>query len=63
LDIYIKKKHKMKFKDLIQEKPTRPLKIIITEQQFKRLSSRVVALLEQEKITKIYLINKKPNGK
>jgi len=63
LDIYIKKKHKMKFKDLIQEKPRRPLKIIITEQQFKRLSSRVVALLEQEKITKTYLINKKTNGK
>jgi hypothetical protein len=53
----------MKFKDLIQEKSRRPLKIIITEQQFKRLSSSVVSLMEQEKITKTYLINKNPNGK
>jgi hypothetical protein len=53
----------MKFNDLIQEKPRRPLKIIITEQQFKRLSSSVVALMEQDKITKTYLMNKKPNGK
>jgi|LakMenE18May11ns_1017448.scaffolds.fasta_scaffold8808164_2 hypothetical protein len=53
----------MKFKDLIQKKPRRPLKIIITEKQFKRLSSSVVTLMEQEKITKTYLINSKPNGK
>ena len=53
----------MKFKDLIQKKPRRPLKIIITEKQFKRLSSSVVALMEQDKITKTYLMNKKPNGK
>lgn len=53
----------MKFKDLIQEKPRRPLKIILSEQQFQRLSSSVVSLMEQEKITKTYLFNKKPNGK
>ena len=53
----------MKFKDLIQEKTRRPLKIILSEQQFQRLSSSVVSLMEQEKITKTYLINKKPNGK
>lgn len=53
----------MKFKDLIQKKPKRPVKIIITEQQFQTLASNVVSLMEQEKITKTYLINKKPNGK
>lgn len=53
----------MKFKDLIQEKTRRPLKIILSEQQFQRLSSSVVSLMEQEKITKTYLFNKKPNGK
>lgn len=53
----------MKFKDLIQEKPRRPFKIILSEQQFQRLSSSVVSLMEQEKITKTYLFNKKPNGK
>jgi hypothetical protein len=56
-------KHKMKFKDLIQEKSRRPIKIIISEQQFQALASSVVSLLEQEQITKTYLINKKPNGK
>lgn len=53
----------MKFKDLIQEKSRRPFKIIITEQQLRRLSNSVVSLMEQEQITKTYLINKKTNGK
>jgi hypothetical protein len=53
----------MKFKDLIQEKSRRPLKIIISEQQFQALASSVVSLLEQKQITKTYLITKKPNGK
>lgn len=53
----------MKFKDLIQKESRRPIKIIISEQQFQALASSVVSLMEQGKITKTYLINKKPNGK
>jgi hypothetical protein len=53
----------MKFTDLYPKQSRRPLKIIISEQQFQRLASSVVSLMEQEKITKKYLINKKPNGK
>jgi hypothetical protein len=56
-------KNTMKFQDIIPRQSRRPMKIIISEQQFQRLSSSVVALMEQEKITKTYLINKKPNGK
>ena len=56
-------KNTMKFQDIIPTQSRRPMKIIISEQQFQRLSSSVVALMEQEKITKTYLINKKPNGK
>lgn len=53
----------MKFKDIIHEGTRRPMKIIISEQQFQTLASRVVSLMEQEKITKTYLFNKKQNGK
>lgn len=56
-------KNTMKFHDIISTQSRRPLKIIITEQQFQRLAGSVVTLMEQEKITKTYLINKKPNGK
>ena len=52
----------MKFKDLIQKESRRPIKIIISEQQFQALASSVVSLMEQEKITKTYLIRKNPNG-
>ncbi len=53
----------MKFHDIIPTQSRRPLKIIITEKQFERLAGSVVSLMEQEKITKTYLITKKPNGK
>jgi hypothetical protein len=53
----------MKFKDIIQDESRRPIKIIISERQLKTLASSVVHLMEQEKIIKTYLINKKPNGK
>jgi hypothetical protein len=53
----------MKFKDIIQDESRRPIKIIISERQFQTLASSVVHLMEQEKIIKTYLINKKPNGK
>lgn len=56
-------KNTMKFQDIIPKQSRRPLKIILSEQQFRRLSSSVVSLMEQEKITKTYLINKNPNGK
>jgi hypothetical protein len=52
----------MKFKDIIQKESRRPIKIIISEQQFRTLASKVVSLMEQEKITKTYLINTKSNG-
>ena len=44
----------MKFKDLIQKESRRPIKIIISEQQFQALASSVVSLMEQEKIIKPY---------
>jgi hypothetical protein len=53
----------MKFKDIIQDESRRTIKIIISERQFQTLASSVVHLMEQEKIIKTYLINKKPNGK
>lgn len=53
----------MKFKDIIQKESRRPIKIIISEHQFRTLASKVVSLMEQEKITKTYLINTKTNGK
>jgi hypothetical protein len=53
----------MKFHDIIPTQSRRPFKIILSEQQFRRLSSSVVSLMEQEKITKTYLINKNNNGK
>ncbi len=53
----------MKFKDLIQKSSKRPLKIIISEQQFHTLASKVVLLMEQEKIIKTHLIKKKAHGK
>jgi hypothetical protein len=53
----------MKFKDLIQKETRRPIKIIISEQQFRTLASKVVSLMEQEQIIKTYLINKRTNGK
>lgn len=59
--IFIVKVH-MKLKDIIQ-KPARRKVIILTERQLQSLASSVVHLMEQEQITKTYLIKKKPNGK
>jgi hypothetical protein len=53
----------MKFNDLIQKQSRRPIKIVITEQQLRTLASKVISLMEQEQITKTYLLNKKTNGK
>lgn len=55
-------KNPMKLNDIIQ-KPARRQVMILTERQLKTLASSVISLMEQEQITKTYLINKKPNGK
>ena len=54
----------MKFSDLI-DKPARRKIMVINEQQFRVLSSKVVSLMEQEQIIKTYLIKSKSksNGK
>lgn len=56
-------KNTMKLQDTIQKQSRRPLKIIISEQQFQRLAGSVISLMEQEQIMKTYLITKKSNGK
>lgn len=53
----------MKLHDTIQKQSRRPLKVIISEQQFHRLAGSVISLMEQEQIMKTYLITKKSNGK
>jgi hypothetical protein len=55
-------KTSMKFNDIIH-KQTGRMVIILTENQLQTLASSVVSLMEQEQITKTYLINKKSNGK
>ena len=52
----------MKFSDLI-DKPVRKKVMIITEQQFRFLASKVVSLMEQDEIIQTYLIKSKSNGK
>ena len=56
-------KNTMKLHDTIQKQSRRPLKVIISEQQFHRLAGSVISLMEQEQIMKTYLITKKSNGK
>lgn len=56
-------KNTMKLQDIIPTQSKRPLKIIISEQQFQRLAGSVISLMEQEQIMKTYLITKKLNGK
>jgi hypothetical protein len=55
-------KNPMKLNDIIQ-KPARRQVMILTERQLKTLASRVIQLMEQEQITRTYLIKKKSNGK
>ena len=54
-------KNSMKLKDIIQKPPRRKV-MILTERQLQTLASRVIQLMEQEQITRTYLIKKKPNG-
>lgn len=51
----------MKFNDIIQKPAPRKV-MILTEYQIQTLAGSVVSLMEQEQITKTYLINKKPNN-
>jgi hypothetical protein len=55
-------KNPMKLNDIIQ-KPARRQVMILTERQLQTLASRVIQLMEQEQITRTYLIKKKSNGK
>jgi hypothetical protein len=55
-------KTSMKLNDIIH-KQTGRMVMILTENQLQTLASSVVSLMEQEQITKTYLINKKSNGK
>ena len=55
-------KTSMKFNDIIHKQSGRMV-MILTENQLQTLATSVVSLMEQEQITKTYLINKKSNGK
>jgi hypothetical protein len=55
-------KTSMKFNDIIKKQSGRMV-MILTENQLQTLATSVVSLMEQEQITKTYLINKKSNGK
>lgn len=53
----------MKLTNLLDNNPRPKMKIIITTEQFHRLATSVINLMEQEQIIKTYLIKKKQNGK
>lgn len=53
----------MKLRTLIEEKPKRKLKMIITETQFRTLAENVIELQEQKQIKNTYLIKRTNNEK
>jgi len=53
----------MKLRTLIEEKPKRILKMIVTETQFRSLAENVIQLQEQKQIKNTYLIKRKNNEK
>lgn len=53
----------MKLTNLLDNNPRPKMKIIITTEQFHRLATNVINLMEQEQIIKTYLLKKKQNGK
>jgi hypothetical protein len=63
LDIYNKEELQMKLTNLLDNNPRPKMKIIITTEQFHRLATSVINLMEQEQIIKTYLIKKRQNGK
>jgi len=53
----------MKLRALIEEKPKRKLKMIVTETQFRTLAENVIQLQEQKQIKNTYLIKSTNNEK
>ena len=63
MKVFIIKDISMKLRTLIEEKPKRKLKMIVTETQFRRLAENVIQLQEQKQIKNTYLIKSTNNEK
>jgi len=61
--VFIIKEISMKLRTLIEEKPKRKLKMIVTETQFRTLAENVIQLQEQKQIKNTYLIKRTNNEK
>jgi uncharacterized glyoxalase superfamily metalloenzyme YdcJ len=61
--VFIIKDISMKLRTLIEEKPKRKLKMIVTETQFRTLAENVIQLQEQKQIKNTYLIKRTNNEK
>jgi uncharacterized glyoxalase superfamily metalloenzyme YdcJ len=61
--VFIIKDISMKLRTLIEEKPKRKLKMIVTETQFRSLAENVIQLQEQKQIKNTYLIKRTNNEK
>ncbi len=63
MKVFIIKDISMKLRALIEEKPKRKLKMIVTETQFRTLAENVIQLQEQKQIKNTYLIKRTNNEK
>ena len=63
MKVFIIKDISMKLRTLIEEKPKRKLKMIVTETQFRSLAENVIQLQEQKQIKNTYLIKRTNNEK
>ena len=63
MKVFIIKDISMKLRALIEEKPKRQLKMIVTETQFRTLAENVIQLQEQKQIKNTYLIKSTNNEK
>lgn len=63
MKVFIIKDISMKLRTLIEEKPKRKLKMIVTETQFRTLAENVIQLQEQKQIKNTYLIKRTNNEK
>ena len=63
MKVFIIKEISMKLRTLIEEKPKRKLKMIVTETQFRSLAENVIQLQEQKQIKNTYLIKRTNNEK
>ena len=61
-DIYIER-YLMKLRSLVNEKPNRKIRLLITEAQFKNLTNNVLQLQEQKQISNTHLIKTNSNAK